>query len=209
MFLKDPLFCRKLKYLRLEGFDKVKDVAKVVLQLEDSIPGLQIVGLDYDAALEALEKERKLLEHKNVVQDAKGNMYAKDETNELFYLYGDLSERRVLDDSDDMPLLVNKIQLRKDPPALPLETTEELNRLSGGKLKHLLAGSPSGDWTQETERVLEIEAKRLLDNGNVIHPFLMPENKSKIKRRLAKLQADDEKRFLDAKEGLKLNAGPG
>lgn len=192
-----------MKFLRLEGFDKTKDVAKVVIHLEEAIPGLQVVGLDFDEALKALEKEEALLSHENVVQDAKGNMFAKDETGELYYLYGELPERQVLDDDDDMPLLVNKI--RKDPPALPLETTEELNRLSEGKLKHLLAGSPSGDWTQETERILQVDAKRLLDNGNAVHPFLMPDDSSKLARRLAELE---KKKQIGAKEDLKLEAGP-
>src|SRR4051812_25422339 len=105
---------RKLKYLRLEGFDKVKDVAKVVIQLEESIPDLEIVGLDYDYALEQLKKEEKLLSHENVVQDARGNMWAKDDIGEYYYLYGELPERPVLDDDDDMPLFVSKV--RKDPP---------------------------------------------------------------------------------------------
>jgi len=99
---------------------------------------------------------------------------------------------------------VNKI--RKDPPALPLETAEELNRLSDGKLKHLLAGSPSGEWTQETERILQVDAKKLLDNGHAVHPFLMPEDSSKLARRLAKLEGNKQ---IEAKDDLKLEAGPG
>jgi len=197
---------KKLKYLRLEGFDRAKDVAKVVLQLEEAIPGLEVVGVEYDAALEQLQKEERLLSHENVVQDAKGNLYAKDSAGELYYLYGDYTERQVLDDDDDMPILVNKI--RKDPPALPLETVEELNLLSEGKLKHLLAGSPSGEWSQETERVLEVEAKRLLDNGHVVHPFLMPEDKTKIRKQLAKLKALETKKYLEAKQKLLLDTSP-
>ncbi|KAH7716797.1 Protein Y53G8AR.8, partial [Aphelenchoides avenae] len=62
---------KKLQYLRLEGLDNIKDVSKTALLLEDAIPGLKVVGLDYDSALKNLEREMRLLEDERVVIDAK------------------------------------------------------------------------------------------------------------------------------------------
>lgn len=63
---------KKLKYLRLEGLDHVKDLAKSALLLEEAIPGLIILGVDFEHALKGLEKEMKILENERVVLDAKG-----------------------------------------------------------------------------------------------------------------------------------------
>lgn len=63
---------RKLRYLRLEGMDHIPDIAQSALLLEESIPGLQVIGLDYDQALDALEAQLRLMSHPRVIQDAKG-----------------------------------------------------------------------------------------------------------------------------------------
>ncbi|KHJ46900.1 zinc finger, C2H2 type [Trichuris suis] len=162
---------KKLKFLRIEGMDQVKNIALAALRLEDAVPQLKVVGLDYDLALDNWEKQLRLLSHKNVVQDAKGNAFLKDDLGELYYVSGNVPVQPSLAD-DKLPIFVSTI--RKDPPALPLETTEEINRMSDGRLKHLLAGSPSGEWTQETERVLQVDARRLCDEGKMVHPFMQP-----------------------------------
>ncbi|KRZ92900.1 Protein disulfide-isomerase, partial [Trichinella sp. T8] len=162
---------KKLKYLRLEGLDQVKNIGVVAVRLEDTLPQLQVVGLDYELALENFGKDLKLLSHENVYQDAKGNAFLKDNLDELYYLAGNIPEQASLAD-DEMPIFVS--QIRKDVPCLPDDVIEEVNRLSDGKLKHLLAGSPSGEWSQETERVLQVEARRAADENRFLHSFLMP-----------------------------------
>ncbi len=59
--------------------------------------------------------------------------------------------RPVVDEENDYPLIMSKIKL--DPPEMPLEELEEIDRLSKGKLRHLLSGSPSGfAWDEESEK---------------------------------------------------------
>lgn len=53
--------------------DHIPNIAQSALLLEESIPGLQVIGLDYDHALDALEAELRLMSHPRVIQDAKGD----------------------------------------------------------------------------------------------------------------------------------------
>ena len=87
-------------------------------------------------------------------------MQVRDDAGELYFVRGPgMRHERPLVDEFGLPLL--RSHVRKDPPALPYETVEELNALSDGKLKHGLVGSPSGtDLRRETERVLAFEAHR-------------------------------------------------
>jgi hypothetical protein len=62
----------KLRFLRLDGLEKVEDLAKSALLLEEAIPNLVITGLDYDQALDKLKQDEELIRHDRVVIDAKG-----------------------------------------------------------------------------------------------------------------------------------------
>lgn len=167
--------CKNLKFLRLDGLDGVKNLAKVALALEEAIPNLQILGLDYDKALNELNREMKLMENPNVFEDARGNLHLKDRSGEFYFLKGNLTnfERPIFDELG-LPLYMSRI--RRDLPDLPPEEVEKLNRLVDGKLKHLLVGSPSGEWTVETERLLSFEAYRKWKIGEQIEPILLPES---------------------------------
>ncbi|KAI1721421.1 TGS domain-containing protein [Ditylenchus destructor] len=143
---------KKLKYLRLEGLDKTPNIAKSALLLEEAIPGLVVVGLDYDGALKKMDEENKLLSHDHVLIDAKGNAFVEDNNGRFFYVLGNVNERAVVDDNDH-PVVHSTI--RREIPALDDETFEELDNLSKGKLRHFLLGSPSGhSWTQLSERIM-------------------------------------------------------
>lgn len=198
---------RKLKYLRLEGLDHIENIHKVALMLEDNIPGLYVVGLDYGKAVEGVEKMERLLTHPNVRQDAKGNIFLKDELGDYYYLKGHVPERHVVDE-ENFPLLLGKI--RKDAPVVPYEVAEEINRLSDGKLKHLLSGSPSGAWTQETERVLKWEVILKLKRGEFVDPFLYPDSmKDKALEILKQKEEIKEKALKASPDILMLKGGAG
>lgn len=62
----------KLRYLRIDGLNNVPNIAKSALLLEEAIPNLTVIGLDFDSALQKLEEENKLLENERVLIDAKG-----------------------------------------------------------------------------------------------------------------------------------------
>uniref|UniRef100_A0A0M3IIE3 ATP synthase subunit s-like protein n=1 Tax=Ascaris lumbricoides TaxID=6252 RepID=A0A0M3IIE3_ASCLU len=141
---------KKLRYLRLEGMDHIKDLAKTALLLEESIPGLKVLGLNYDLALESLKRETKLLENDRVLIDAKGNAYAEDDNGRLFYIAGKVNERPAVCD-EDKPLMTSTI--RREIPEMDDMEFERLDKLSGGKLRHLLVGSPSGySWSEQVAK---------------------------------------------------------
>lgn len=66
---------KNLRFLRLDGLDNVKDISKSALLLEEAIPNLTVIGLDYDKALNKMEEENKLLQNDRVLIDAKGINY--------------------------------------------------------------------------------------------------------------------------------------
>lgn len=47
-------------------------MGKAALLLEETIPSLKVLGVDFEHELEALEADIRLLENPNVVEDAKG-----------------------------------------------------------------------------------------------------------------------------------------
>ena len=49
--------------------------AKAAMGLEEAIPGLEVSGVDWDAAEAEADKRRRLLEHPRVVEDAKGSSF--------------------------------------------------------------------------------------------------------------------------------------
>ena len=65
---------KSLRALRLENFapDAVKKLSKSALLLEEALPKLQVVGLDYAAALEAVNAENRLLKDDRALIDARG-----------------------------------------------------------------------------------------------------------------------------------------
>uniref|UniRef100_A0A1I8ADP1 ATP synthase subunit s-like protein n=1 Tax=Steinernema glaseri TaxID=37863 RepID=A0A1I8ADP1_9BILA len=176
---------KKLRYLRLEGLDHVKDLAKTALMLEEAIPGLKVLGVDYDLALAGAEAESKLLENDRVLLDARGNAHVEDDNGRLFYVAGSVNERVTVCD-EDMPLMTSTV--RREIPAMPDVEFERLDRLSGGKLRHLLVGSPSGySWTDQAEKILSFEAQYKLKEGYTVNPKMLP-----LKERLERLEASEE-----------------
>uniref|UniRef100_A0A914RJM7 Mitochondrial ATP synthase regulatory component factor B n=1 Tax=Parascaris equorum TaxID=6256 RepID=A0A914RJM7_PAREQ len=102
------MFSQSLEMLDLKRYMMLKlknfDLAKTALLLEESIPGLKVLGLNYDLALESLKRESKLLENDRVLIDAKGNAYAEDDNGRLFYIAGKVNERPAVCD-EDKPLM--------------------------------------------------------------------------------------------------------
>ncbi len=104
-----------------------------------------------------------------------GNAHVEDDNGRMFYIHGKVSERPVVDD-DDKPIMMSLI--RREMPEMPIEEFNRLDELSGGKLRHLLIGSPSGlRWSDEVERVLCFDEQWKLKEGYDIHPFLLPKSK--------------------------------
>ncbi|CAD6188248.1 unnamed protein product [Caenorhabditis auriculariae] len=183
---------KKLKYLRLEGLD-VKDVGKAALLLEETIPRLQILGVDYENCLERVEAEIRLLEDERVVQDARGNAFVEDDNGRLFYVMGDVDERAVVDDGDN-PIMTSTV--RREIPDMSDEQFDKINALSGGKLKHLLVGSPSGyEWTSTTETILQSEAEWKSRAGIDVNPKMLPGRTYEIEKQ-NKLE-EEKKRFFE------------
>uniref|UniRef100_A0A7E4VU30 ATP synthase subunit s-like protein n=1 Tax=Panagrellus redivivus TaxID=6233 RepID=A0A7E4VU30_PANRE len=166
---------KKLSYLRLEGLDHVDKLAKSALLLEEAIPGLTVLGVNFDLALEDAQKEAKLLEDERVLIDAKGNCHAEDDNGRLFYIHGSINERAAVDDNDK-PLVTTTI--RREIPAMDDAEFDRLDKLSGGKLRHLLVGSPSGySWTEQTETILSHEYKKALREKTPVNPKMLPASK--------------------------------
>lgn len=154
---------KKLRFLRLDGLSHIENIAKTALLLEEAIPSLTVVGLDYDLALEGIEEENKFLENDRVLLDAKGfiilfysyfmlnlgNVFLEDDNGKLFYVKGSVNERAVVCDNDK-PLMTSTI--RREIPSIPEIEFEQLDQLSRGKLRHFLLGSPSGySWTDQVK----------------------------------------------------------
>jgi hypothetical protein len=168
---------KKLRYLRLEGLDDVKDVAQTSLILEEHLPGLKILGLDFVVALQSLQRELRLLEDDRSLIDAKGNVFCEDDNGRHFYVHGKVNERATVCD-DDKPLMTSTI--RRDVPAMNEVEFERIDRLSGGKLRHLLVGSPSGySWTDQVETILSFEHQWNLRKKIATDAKLLPAEKRK------------------------------
>lgn len=147
--------------MRLEGLSLIDNIAKTALLLEETIPTLTVVGLDFDKALEKIEEENKLLQNERVRLDAKGifmlllftsliflgNAFVEDNNGRLFYVKGNVNERIAVCDNDK-PLMTSTI--RREIPVIPEAEFEHLDQISHGKLRHFLIGSPSGhSWTKQ------------------------------------------------------------
>ncbi|KAL6727338.1 hypothetical protein Aduo_009226 [Ancylostoma duodenale] len=165
---------KSLKYLRLEGID-AKNLGKAALLLEDTIPSLKVLGVDYEHELQMLEADVRLLQNSNVIEDAKGNMFAEDENGRLFYVGGNVNERPAVCDNDK-PIMTSTI--RREIPAMSDEEFDKIDRLSGGKLRHLLVGSPSGyEWNSQVETILQFEAEYNEKRGIPVDPKMLPKER--------------------------------
>ena len=196
-------YMHKLRFLRLDGLEKVEDLAKSALLLEEAIPNLVITGLDYDQALDKLKQDEELIRHDRVVIDAKGNAFVEDDNGRHFYVRGTVSERPSVCDMDK-PLMTSLI--RRELPKMDAEEFEELDDLSRGKLRHLLVGSPSGySWTEQVETILTHEDGWKRWEGIPTDLKMLPRYK-----RAALLEAKRRQQLLDDGEILpKLEGGKG
>lgn len=70
-----------------------------------------------------------------------GNAFVEDDNGRLFYVAGCVSERPAVNE-EDKPIMISTI--RREIPKMDDVEFERLDRLSGGKLRHLLVGSPAG-----------------------------------------------------------------
>ncbi|CAB3403453.1 unnamed protein product [Caenorhabditis bovis] len=188
---------KKLKYLRVEGI-QAKDIGKAALILEQTLPHLEVLGVDYEMSMKLLEAETRLLENENVVQDARGNAFLEDDNSRLFLVMGNVNERPVTDDLDN-PIMTSTV--RREIPKISDVEFERIDALSGGKLRHLLVGSPSGyEWTETTERILEHEAKWKSQDGILIDRKMLPKSQRpeiELEMPLSKLEEAKKKFFED------------
>ncbi|CEF68537.1 ATP synthase subunit s-like protein [Strongyloides ratti] len=191
---------KNLKYLRLNGLNDPQGIAKATILLEEAIPNLIVMGVDYESALESFQKEAMLLEHERASVDAKGNIHIEDDNGNLYYVKGCINERPTVDDND-LPIVTSTIKM--DVPKMSDIEFEELDRLTQGKLRHLLVGSPSAySWTEATEQILSFEEKYKLKRGEIVDPKLLPLSKREdVIREVEKLeQARLQKNELNIKQ---------
>lgn len=184
----------KLRFLRLEGLNHVEGIAKCALMLEDAIQNLVVLGLDYDKALDSLDNERRLLKDSRILLDAKGNAFVEDDNGRLFYVKGNVNERATVDD-EDTPIVQSLI--KRELPAMDDAEFERLDKMSKGKLRHFLVGSPSGlSWTQDVETILSFEYEINRWERIPTAAKMLPKA-----RRRALLQLDDGAADLEQKIG--------
>uniref|UniRef100_A0A8R1DJJ6 Uncharacterized protein n=1 Tax=Caenorhabditis japonica TaxID=281687 RepID=A0A8R1DJJ6_CAEJA len=83
------------------------------------------------------------------------------------------SDDKAVTDDHDNPIMTSTV--RREIPKMSDEEFEKINALSGGKLRHLLVGSPSGyEWNETTEKILEHEAKLNAKDGVITDPKMLP-----------------------------------
>ncbi|CAD8126359.1 ATP synthase subunit s-like protein [Caenorhabditis elegans] len=167
---------KNLKFLRLEGLSGIRNLGKSALILEDLLPKLQILGMDYELSFRQIEAENRLLEQERVVLDGRGNAFVEDDNSRLFLVMSTSSDDKAVTDDHDNPIMTSTV--RREIPKMDDAEFEEINALSGGKLRHLLVGSPSGyEWTETTERILEHEAELNLTDNVITDPKMLPRGK--------------------------------
>jgi len=62
--------CKKLKTLVVENLSHVKHLEMVAAMLEDHLPELQVIGIDYEARREQIKREGEEIERKLLEQAA-------------------------------------------------------------------------------------------------------------------------------------------
>ncbi|CAJ0598701.1 unnamed protein product [Cylicocyclus nassatus] len=169
-----------LEMLDLSGCHRISAKGLMGLKMLKSLKYLRLEGVetknfDYEHELEMLEADIRLLQNPSVIEDAKGNMFAEDENGRLFYINGNVNERPVVDDNDK-PIVTSTI--RREIPAMSDEEFDKIDRLSGGKLRHLLLGSPSGyEWNSQVETILQFEADYNEKRGIPTNTKMLPKEK--------------------------------
>lgn len=68
---------KKLRFLRLDGLNHIPNIVKSALLLEEALPNLTILGIDFEEALHKLESDNELLKNDRVLLDAKGKLFLK------------------------------------------------------------------------------------------------------------------------------------
>ncbi|KAL3085296.1 hypothetical protein niasHS_010365 [Heterodera schachtii] len=199
----------KLRFLRLDGLGKTEGIAKSALLLEETLPNLVVIGIDYEHAMAEMEAEKKLLSNDRVLIDAKDNAFVEDDNGRLFYVKGCINERVSVCDADK-PLATSLI--RRELPKMDAEEFEHLDELSKGKLRHFLLGSPSGySWTEQVETILTFEESWRHWEGVPTDVKMLPRYKRTVlleeKRRHALLEQFEEQKRIE--EGRKALGGEG
>uniref|UniRef100_A0A8R1EB12 ATP synthase subunit s-like protein n=1 Tax=Caenorhabditis japonica TaxID=281687 RepID=A0A8R1EB12_CAEJA len=100
---------KKLKYLRLEGMDS-RNIGKSAILLEETLPNLTVLGVDYEQAFKQVEAENRLLEQENVVQDGRGNAFLEDENSRLFLVMSTSSDDKAVTDDHDNPIMTSTVR---------------------------------------------------------------------------------------------------
>uniref|UniRef100_A0A1I7WUS9 Polypeptide N-acetylgalactosaminyltransferase n=1 Tax=Heterorhabditis bacteriophora TaxID=37862 RepID=A0A1I7WUS9_HETBA len=132
------------------------NIGKACLLLEDSIPSLTVLGIDYEDQLELLDTETQLLSHPCIIQDARGSALT----------------------FTSFILLIFIISIYREIPSMDDMEFNRIDALSGGKLRHLLVGSPSGyEWNEQVETILQFEAEWNKENSIPVDPKMLPKNK--------------------------------
>lgn len=115
-----------------------------------------------------------------------------------------MNERATVDDNDK-PLVTSTI--RREIPAMDDAEFERLDKLSGGKLRHLLLGSPSGySWTEQTETILSFEYQRKLREKIPVDPKMLPASK---RPPLLEERESRSEELEEPKEPKKIQSGTG
>jgi hypothetical protein len=203
-----------LRELRLDGLKNQKDICKSALLLEAAMPNLNITGLDFNKALDEIEAEERLLQDDRTVIDAKGwkwsifiipflgNVFVEDDDGELYYVSGKISEKAAVND-EDKPLVTSTI--RRDLPNMDEIEFEQLDRLSNGKLRHQLIGSPSGYmWSDQVDVILAHEAKLNEKRKIPTDPKMLP-SKARMER-FKELGIDVDKLLSERTKNLQLKS---
>lgn len=105
-----------------------------------------------------------------------------------------MNERATVDD-EDTPIVQSLI--KRELPAMDDAEFERLDKMSKGKLRHFLVGSPSGlSWTQDVETILSFEYEINRWERIPTATKMLPKA-----RRRALLQLDDGAADLEQKIG--------
>lgn len=89
---------------------------------------------------------------------------------------------------------------------MPDEEFERLDQLSGGKLRHLLVGSPSGYmWSDQIETILSFEYQKKLRQKIPVNSKMLP---TKLRPQLLEVEENIEK-LEEPNEKRKLQSGTG
>lgn len=132
-------------------------------------------------------------------------MHVEDDNGRMFYVGGCVNERAAVDE-DDKPLVLSTI--RREIPQMDDLEFERLDKLSGGKLRHLLVGSPGGySWTQDVETILSFEHQWKTKRGIPVDRKMLPhkERMELFEKEgvLEQLEALDKPEILEKEEKKK------